>query len=195
MVPLLPFVDPEGLGIRAAIIVLGLPQSIPCTGVERFLGPIRLCAEDVGIPNQKCSRIGIAELLTAMQGESLLREAAGVPQRKVILGGTRIFANTGAGVVKGNMMDLRGENTCQTVPEFSAQKKPQATRKKTSKTKSKKATPAAADAPIGDEGALNMQGLTTAETQTNTATTPMDSKHVDDLAIDNTAKTQVQYLH
>jgi hypothetical protein len=60
MVPLLPFVDPEGLEIRAAIIVPGPPQSIPCTGVERFLGPIRLCAEDVGILNQKCSRIGIA---------------------------------------------------------------------------------------------------------------------------------------
>ncbi|KAJ7837658.1 hypothetical protein B0H14DRAFT_3459988 [Mycena olivaceomarginata] len=43
--------------------------------------------------------------------------------------------------------------------------------------------------PIGDEGGLDAQGQTTVETQTNTATTSVDSKCVDDLTIDDT-KTQ-----
>ncbi|KAJ7776746.1 hypothetical protein B0H14DRAFT_3508178 [Mycena olivaceomarginata] len=72
-------------------------------------------------------------------------------------------------------------------------KNPQAMKKKTSKTKSKKATCAAADVPIGGEGGLDAEDQTTAETQKNTATTPMDSERVDDLAIDDAAKTQVRW--
>jgi hypothetical protein len=60
VVTLPPCVDLKGLEIWAAIIVPGPPQSIPCTGVERFLGLVQLCVEDADLPNQKCSRFGIA---------------------------------------------------------------------------------------------------------------------------------------